>query len=511
MDGEVIRTDVGASADELALLIESVTDYAIFLLDTDGRIRTWNRGAERIKGYSAEEIVGEHFSRFYTPEDQERGHPDHELKVALRDGRYEEEGWRVRKDGTRFWASVVITPVRGRNGELIGFGKVTRDLTARRVNEEQLRARAAELERASGQLDQFRRLVVSVRDYAIFMLDPSGHIASWNAGARYLNGYEAEEVIGRHFELFCTPEDRARAHPAHELAVASEEGRYEEEGWRVRKDGTQFWARVSIAAVRGNDGELLGYAKVTRDLTARREAEEALREANEDLRRSNEELDRFASIAAHDLSDPLRTVSGFAELLAHQDLPGDAAEYVGHITATAERMSRLLADLLEYARAGEAAVSAEPVSLRDAAGSVMATLAAAVGARGADVVEDLPEEAAVLASRGDVELVLQNLIANALKFGDAAAPRVEVAAAAVDGGWRLTVTDNGPGIAAADQERIFAPFERAHPELSRGGTGLGLAICERLVRRHGGQLGVQSEPGQGATFWVLLPAAVATA
>ncbi|MFL5846969.1 MAG: sensor histidine kinase [Solirubrobacteraceae bacterium] len=474
---------------QLALLVENVTDYAIFMLDPGGHVQTWNRGAERSKGYTADEIVGRHFSTFYTPEDRARDHPANELRVALRDGRYSEEGWRVRKDGSRFWAAVTITTVRDEHGTHIGFGKVTRDLTERRLSEDRL--------------EQFRRLVGSVRDYAIFMLDPSGRIATWNAGAMRLKGYEADEVIGRHFSLFYTDPDRERDHPAFELEVASRDGSYEEEGWRVRKDGTQFWASVTITAMRDDDGELLGYAKVTRDLTDRREGEERLRAANA-------ELDRFASVAAHDLSDPLRTITGFAELLERQELSPEAREYLAFISSTSARMQRLLDSLLAYARAGEDAQPPEPVALRSAVEHVLAGLTAAVQDRGAEVVVDVADEAVVLAGPSDVELVLQNLVSNALKFSDQDNPRVEILASRRDDTWEVVVADNGVGIAQEDRERIFDAFERAHPELGRDGSGLGLAICERLVRRRGGSIRVQSELGHGSRFSVLLPPAVAT-
>src|SRR4051794_16143360 len=216
-------------------------------MDTGGVVRTWNPGAERMNGYTRAEIVGRHFSTFYTQEDRDRDHPAEELRIAERDGRYEEEGWRVRKDGSRFWANVVITAIRDDAGELVGFGKVSRDLSARREHDREL--------------EEFRRLVASVSDYAIFMLDPGGHVRTWNAGARRLKGYAPEEIIGRHFSTFYTQEDRARDHPAHELDITLREGRYQEEGWRVRKDGTTFWASVTITAVRDDAGELIGFAK----------------------------------------------------------------------------------------------------------------------------------------------------------------------------------------------------------------------------------------------------------
>jgi PAS domain S-box-containing protein len=495
---------------QLELLVESVSDYAIFVLDPDGVIQTWNRGAERTKGYTPEDIIGQHFSIFYTDEDRERDHPAAELEIAAREGRYEEEGWRIRKDGSRFWANVVITALRDPEGRLTGFGKVTRDLTSRRLAEEQLRATATGLRTANDELEQFRRMVAGVRDYAIFMLDPGGHVATWNAGAEHINGYTTEEIIGRHFSTFYTDEDRERNHPATELEIAAREGRYEEEGWRIRKDGTAFWANVVITALRNEHGTLVGFSKVTRDLTQRREAEQQLAATQEQLRRSNEELDRFASVAAHDLREPLRTVAGFAGLLASRfgdRLPEGAAPFLDEIGASVERMQELIDSLLAYARAGEVAPGHDPVPIAGAAGHVLADLKAAVAERRAEVEVLLAEDATVTAHQGDVEMVLRNLLSNALKFSDAEQPRVTLAGDRVQDAWRIVVTDNGIGVAPEDVERIFSPFQRLHARAEYPGTGLGLAICKRVVERHGGAIGVDSTPGQGSRFWVTLPAA----
>ena len=270
--------------DHLRLLVESQPDYAIFLLDPSGYVQTWNGGARRLKGYQADEIIGRHFSTFYPEEDVEAGLPDRILEKARSTGRHEAEGWRVRQDGSRFWADVVITALREDDGTLVGFGKVTRDLTSRQLATEQMRAGAAELRMANAELEQFRLLVTSVRDYAIFVLDVTGRIRTWNPGAERIKGYSADEVIGRHFELFYTDEARARRHPDHELRVAAHEGRFEEEGWRVRKDGTLFWANVVITALRDARGGLVGYAKVTRDLTERRKAQQLLEESERQAR-----------------------------------------------------------------------------------------------------------------------------------------------------------------------------------------------------------------------------------
>jgi len=249
---------------EVRAVTDSVKDYAIFLLDPEGIVVTWNVGAELLKGYKAPEIIGQSFERFYTEQDQAAGLPRTLLAAAAREGRVEHEGWRVRKDGSRFWADVVINRIEGKGGELIGFTKVTRDLTERRRTEEDLRQSE----------ERLRRMIESVKDYAIFLLDPQGRVSSWNSGAERLKGFTAAEIIGQHFSRFYLPEDLAARKPDRELEIASATGRFEEEGWRLRKDGTRFWASVVLSAVRDGDGKLMGFTKVTRDMTERRRAAE---------------------------------------------------------------------------------------------------------------------------------------------------------------------------------------------------------------------------------------------
>ncbi|MBN1238628.1 MAG: PAS domain S-box protein [Gammaproteobacteria bacterium] len=256
------------------LLVQSVRDYAIFMLDASGHVVTWNEGAEAIKGYTRDEIVGSHFSRFYPQEEVERGWPDYELEQAAAIGRFEDESWRVRKDGSRFWANVIITALRDEDGRLVGFSKVTRDLTEKRQQAEQLRISE----------ERFRALVENVRDYAIFMLDKDGFVSTWNEGARHLKGYEADEIIGSHVSRFYPPEDLKRRWPEHELKTAMLEGRFEDEGWRIRKDGSRFWANVVITALRDRSGDLIGFSKITRDLTERRKHEQQIAESEERFR-----------------------------------------------------------------------------------------------------------------------------------------------------------------------------------------------------------------------------------
>ena len=257
MAGNLKLASESISDDPFRLLVQSILDYAIYMLDPNGYVTSWNAGAERIKGFATEEIVGKHFSTFYTPEDQEAGMPVKVLETARREGKFEGEGWRVRKDGSRFWASVVVDAIKDERGEVIGFAKITRDMTDQRAAQQAL----LEAER------RFRILVQGVTDYAIYMLDPDGRVSNWNSGAERIKGYSPTEIIGQHFSRFYTPEDLDAAVPKRALETARSTGRYEAEGWRVRKDGTRFWASVVIDAIRGDDGEIIGFAKITRNMT----------------------------------------------------------------------------------------------------------------------------------------------------------------------------------------------------------------------------------------------------
>jgi PAS domain S-box-containing protein len=359
---------------------------------------------------------------------------------------------------------------------------------------------------------QLALLVATIRDYAIFLLDPDGRVASWNAGAEHIKGYTAEEIIGREFSIFYTDADRERDHPRHELEIAARDGRYGEEGWRVRKDGTWFWASVVITALHDAGGTLTGYAKVTRDLTERRLAEEDLRAANRRLLESNRELDRFASVAAHDLREPLHTIAGFTELL-RSDL-GDRlderhAGYLEQVAHAARRMGDLVDDLLEFARssAGSARSTAVRVDVANAVRAVRAELGAAIAHRGVRLDVELAEGTVVLAQDRDVSAILRNLLSNAVKFAGPEDPRVVVRSERADRAWHIEVVDNGIGIDPAHRPQVFQAFHRLHSAAEYPGTGLGLAIAQRVVERHGGTIGVDSSVGHGSRFWFTLPAA----
>ena len=477
------------------------------MLEPDGTIGSWNTGAERIKGYLAEEVIGKHFSLFYTPEDIAAQKPAQELAIAAATGRYEEEGWRLRKGGVRFLAEVVITALRDGNGRLRGFAKITRDITERRKAEETLRQSE----------ERFRLMIEGVKDYAIFMLDPKGHIASWNEGARRAKGYEASEIIGKHFSIFYAKDAIAAGHPQHELEVAAVEGRYEEEGWRFRKDGTRFWASVVITAIRAPHGELLGFTKVTRDLSDKVAAEESLRRlaADLDLRvrqrtkeliAANEELEAFSYSVSHDLRAPLRALDGFSKILlsgAAEKLNDEEKDLFQRIRAAAQRMGQLIDDMLEFSRLSRAPLSKEPVDVSSDAEEVVSELRKAEPAREVDV--HIAPGMRGIGDRRLLHIVLQNLLGNAWKFSrKQAKPRIELGCSETTGTTVFFVRDNGAGFDMKYSSKLFTPFQRLHSAREFEGTGIGLATVNRIIHRHGGRIWTESEPGKGTTFYFTL-------
>jgi PAS domain S-box-containing protein len=348
--------------------------------------------------------------------------------------------------------------------------------------------------------------VASITDYAIFLLDPDGRVATWNEGARRLKGYEPSEIIGEHFSRFYTEEHLAGDFPAHELEIAARAGRFEDEGWRVRKDGTRFWANVVITAVRDENGTLVGYAKVTRDLTQRRRAEDALRATAEELERTNAELERFAGAAAHDLVQPLHTIVGLADVIRERsgdDLDARTLEALGHMKTSGLRLADRVEALLRYARSTREELAVQTVPVAEVLDHVESTLRGSIESRGA-VIERDDVLGTVRADPVLLEVVLQNLVENALKFTESA-PRVRIGSVLDGAQRRLTISDNGIGIAERDRERVFQLFSRAGAEGAYAGAGMGLALSRQVVERHGGEIGVEPNPGGGSTFWFTLP------
>ncbi|SEF23111.1 PAS domain S-box-containing protein [Amycolatopsis pretoriensis] len=469
--------DDGRGEDRLRLLVRSVQDYAIFLLDTGGRITSWNAGAERIKGWTAEQIIGQHFSVFYPPEDVAAGKPAWELEVAAREGRLEDEGWRVRQDGTRFWANVVITALFDERHRLEGFGKVARDMTERRAAEEALRESE----------ERFRLLVQSVQDYGIFMLDPGGHISSWNAGAERIKGWTAEEIIGQHFSVFYPPEDVAAGKPAWELEVATREGRLEDEGWRVRQDGTRFWANVVITALFDERHRLQGFGKVTRDMTERRNAEQALRERRRlvgHLVDAQEVERRRIAWDVHDESiQSMVAVAMRLQLLASR-LPEPHASAVAGLDESVQAAIGRLRGLVSRLRPPELDRHGLVEAVSGYVDDVAGRWGLAHSVRDELTAEPSPAAAITLYR------ICQEALSNVHKH--ARATRVDLHLSTVDNGTLVRITDDGVGMAAGDA--------------AAGHFGM-VEMYERAEAAHG-WLSVKSTPGRGTTveFWLpILP------
>lgn len=498
-------------ARQLQLLINAVVDYAILMLGLDGRIQTWNTGAERLKGYRPDEAIGQHFSIFYTPEDRAAGLPERALETARRKGSFAAEGWRVRKDATRFWASVVIDAIRDEQGVLVGFVKITRDITER----QDAQARLLESER------RYRRLVEAVVDYAIFQLDIHGVIATWNVGAERIKGYSAEEIIGRHFSTFYTEEDRAAGIPQRALTTAQSEGRYEAEGWRVRKDGSRFWASVVIDAIYDDSWTLVGFAKVTRDITDRHQAQQELRETQERLMASQkmEAVGQLSGGVAHDFNNLLMIIMGNIEtaqryLRQHPELP-NLQRALGNAMRGTQRAAALTSRLLAFSR--RQALDPKPLDVSRFISNAVKFLQRTLG-------ETIQIEAVCNAGLWRIEVdvnhlesALVNLAINA-RDAMSGGGKLTIEAANIfadDDYVRLNpevnqgqyvgicVSDTGTGMPRDVLARAFEPFFTTK-EVGQG-TGLGLSQVYGFVKQSGGHVKIYSESGHGTTVKMYFP------
>ncbi|MGC3963092.1 MAG: PAS domain S-box protein [Rhodocyclaceae bacterium] len=478
------------------MLVEQTRDYALFLLDPQGHIATWNLGAQTIKGYYADEIIGKHFSVFYTPEAAASGWPDRELANAAAEGRFEDEGWRVRKDGSRFWANVIITALRDDDGRLVAFAKITRDITERKRHEEALRQSE----------ERFRLLIEGVVDYAIYMLSPEGVITSWNAGAQRIKGYRADEIIGHHFSRFYSAEDISGDKPWNELAVARRTGRAEGEGWRIKKDGSRFWARFVVTALHDGAGRLRGFAKVTQDLSERRHMQE--------LELAAQNVREFIATLAHELRNPLAPIRSAVQVLSMQAPEGErSTQLLRMIDRQSAHLVHIVDDLIDVSRIarGVMSVATDPVDLVHVAHlSIEASMPLIEASRHALTVGG--DDTGPVIVRGDAARLAQlvtNLLNNAARYTPPdGCIRLNLR---VDGNAaELSVSDNGRGIRRDMLEDIFHMFVQGPTPATRAahGLGVGLALARRIAELHGGSLQVYSEGENcGATFTLRLPLA----
>ncbi|HEX7881504.1 MAG TPA: PAS domain S-box protein [Afipia sp.] len=500
------RFDASLSLDgRYRLLIEAVTDYAIYMLDSEGRVTSWNPGAQRFKGYTASEIIGRHFSEFYVEEDRKAGLPERALATSAREGKFENEGWRVRKDGSRFWAHVVIDPIYSPDRQLVGFAKITRDLTERKAAERRLKQNE----------EQFRLLVQGVTDYALYMLDPKGFVSSWNVGAERIKQYRADEIIGQHFSKFYSESDREKGEPQNALNTALREGRFEKEGWRIRKDGTQFWANIIIDPIRDETGTLIGFAKITRDITERQETQKALEQAREALAHS-QKMDAIGQLTggiAHDFNNLLMVILGSLELVRKR-LPDDEriATLISNAAQAAQRGAALTQRMLAFARRQD--LDLKPVDVPGLVRGMTDLLQRSLG-------PSIPIEThfplklnPVHADANQLEMALLNLAVNARDAMPGGgnlviAAREEIVKGRSNGKLKagryvcLSVKDTGEGMDRATLGRAMEPFFTTKG-VGRG-TGLGLSMVHGMTEQSGGRFVLKSRKDEGTTAEIWLP------
>lgn len=502
------RTKANAVEDgRFRLLIDAVVDYAIYMIDPDGIITSWNAGAKRFKGYEEAEILGQHFSRFYTAEDRLAGLPQRALDTAIREGRFEGEGWRVRKDGTHFWSHVVIDPIIDPSGKLLGFAKITRDLTDRKMAEETLKQSE----------QQFRLLVQSVTDYAIYMLAPDGRLTNWNPGAQRIKGYFPEEVIGKHFSMFYTPEDREAGEPQRTLDIAVRDGRFENKGWRLRKDGTRFLAHVVVDPIWGDTGTLLGFAKITRDITEVTLAQQTLEQTREALFQAQkmQAIGQLSGGIAHDFNNLLTVILGNLEIVRKR--VGDDTKIIrllDNATQGALRGVSLTQRMLAFARRQE--LKTEPVDIPNLVLGITGLLRSSLGPSVVLETRFTEETELVLADVNQLELAVLNLATNArdaMPHGgniviSARTEEVgnELRFARMKGRYVcLSVSDTGEGM---DETTLGSAMDPFFTTKGVGkGTGLGLSMVHGFVEQLGGRFILKSQKDKGTTAELWLPVA----
>lgn len=513
MGGDVMRgarTKINAIEEmRCRLLIDAVIDYAIYMIDPDGIITSWNAGAKRFKGYEEAEILGQHFSRFYTEEDRHAGLPQRALDTAINEGRFEGEGWRVRKDGTLFWSHVVIDPILDPSGKLLGFAKITRDLTDRKMAEETLKQSE----------QQFRLLVQSVTDYAIYMLAPDGCLTNWNPGAQRIKGYLPEEVIGQHFSMFYTPEDREAGEPQRALEMATREGRFENNAWRVRKDGTRFFAHVVVDPIWGDTGTLLGFAKITRDITEVTQAQQALEQTREALFQAQkmQAIGQLSGGIAHDFNNLLTVILGNLEVVRKRSAHDPRiTRLLDNATQGALRGVSLTQRMLAFARRQE--LKTESVEIPALIHGITGLLRSALEPVVSIETRFAPGLEPVVADVNQLELAILNLATNARDAMPEGGKLVISAQteeihdqsklSLAPGRYVcLSVTDRGEGMDDATLASAMDPFFT-----TKGvgkGTGLGLSMVHGFTEQLGGRLILKSQKDVGTTAELWLPVAIA--
>ncbi len=462
------------------------------MVDLEGIIHACNPGVERMTGFTADELTGGNFSQLYLPEDQALAVPQHEMRMASQIGRFLTEGRRYRKGGGHFQASVTIRAIYAPDGEVAGFLTTVRDLTETSAEEQSLRKNEKDL----------RLMVDTIKDYAIFLMDAQGHIMTWNSGACHIKQYAEHEIIGAHFSIFYPQEARAIGLPATLLADAVAQGSAEDEGWRLRKDGSRFWANVTITALFDEQHELRGFSKITRDLTGQRQIE-ALRECG---RRKN----AFLATLAHELRNPLAPILTAVEIIQRSPHDPTVVSRLGEVLKTqVGQMTHLLDDLLDMARviSGKIILQRSEVPLSEVIESSVQAIRPALDERGHQFKCDVPPQPVIIP--GDFHRLVQlltNVLSNAVSFTPPNGIICLQASLGANGEeLEIRVIDNGIGIPVVLQHSVFEMFDQGASGAADG-LGMGLTLVKTLTELHGGSVSLLSEgDGSGCVFTIRLP------
>ena len=485
----LVENSLRESDERYRMLLDGIEDYAIFMMDPRGQILSWNAGAELMKGYRADEIIGKNFSCFFPPEDIEQGKPEEILRLTSATGRHEEQGMRVRKDGSRFLASLTFTALHDPAGDLRGFSEFSHDLTESKES-------AA----------KYRGLLEAAPD-AMVVVNQAGVIVLVNVQAEKQFGYRRDELVG-HKVTNIIPEGFAErliadATRSTAEALAQQIGMGIELSGR-RKDGTEFPIEIMLSPLESAEGVLVTAA--VRNISARKTSEQELAVANQVLEESNLELKQFAYIASHDLQSPLRSITGFVQLLQQEyesELDEQAQEWIRRTVLAVARMQTLIRDLLSYSRVDARSGPLTLIPFLDIVNDALTLLDSSIhDSNGQVTCGKLP---IVMGDRSQLVQLMQNLISNGFAYRSDKPPHIDISAKRSGKGWIFSVRDNGIGIDPKHYEQIFEIFKRLHNQKEHPGTGIGLAVCRRVVNRHGGKIWVESEPGHGSTFHFTIP------
>jgi PAS domain S-box-containing protein len=484
------RPDI--STQRLLKMCDQIEEYAIIVLDETGVVESWNKGAEQLFGYTANEVIGKEMDLFDTDEERLSKLSHRTILNARLQQKATARAWLLRKDRSRFWGNISVSPIQGDQGELIGYTNIIRDLGKIKVSADAIK----------DQEDRFSKMIAEISDYAIIMLDSRGHILNWNQGAQDIKGYLPEEIIGQNFRVFYSADDQAAQVPESLIHTAATTGRAQAEGWRIRKEGSKFWGSITITAIHDVEEQIIGFSKVTRDLTDKLLAEQKQLQYIADLDKKNKELEQFTYIASHDLQEPLRTISSFNRLLKEMyadQLDEHANMFTDVIEQSATRMTDLIRGLLDYSRIGFQKDVVE-VDCTKLLNNTELDFFKLIEETETQLI--YPRLPVIRGYATELIQLFQNIISNGIKYrAKDRRPIIAINFREDEVKWVFQISDNGIGMDPRYIHKIFLIFQRLHTRDEYQGSGIGLANCKKIVELHKGDIWVESVPEVGSQFY----------